>query len=266
MKMVEKFTNYVDQECPYCHRLLTTTSAYTLHLRKCKQNPESEWCQSHQKVCPKCGKSFVGDRTFCSRHCANGHVESAEQIEKMKSTLHSTLFRQGRLHCNKKEKRFCEGCQKEISWENKFPYCNSCRRKYVPYSEEAKRKQSEKLKGRSRWNIHRNQISYAEKFWINVLNNNEIPFEREYPVKKLDNIHCYFLDFFIERNGKKLDLEIDGKQHEYRKESDRNRDVYLSSKDFIVYRIPWNEINSEKGKLLMKEKIDKFLVFYQKLI
>ena len=28
-----------------------------------------------------------------------------------------------------------------------------------------------------------------------------------------------------------------------------------------VYRVEWNEINSEKGKQIMKEKIDKFLNF-----
>ena len=30
------------------------------------------------------------------------------------------------------------------------------------------------------------------------------------------------------------------------------------------YRIDWNEINSEKGKLRMKEKIDRFLDFLNK--
>ena len=33
----------------------------------------------------------------------------------------------------------------------------------------------------------------------------------------------------------------------------------------IKKRIEWNEINSENGSNLMKEKIDKFLEFYNKL-
>ena len=40
---------------------------------------------------------------------------------------------------------------------------------------------------------------------------------------------------------------------------------FISSNPYIVYRIEWNEINSEEGKQLMKEKIDKFLDFYNNL-
>ena len=39
----------------------------------------------------------------------------------------------------------------------------------------------------------------------------------------------WFLDFYIELNNKKIDLEIDGKQHKYkdRIESDTKRDIYI---------------------------------------
>ena len=43
------------------------------------------------------------------------------------------------------------------------------------------------------------------------------------------------------------------------------RDEYIKSKGLHVYRIPWNEINSDSGKLLMKEKIDNFLIYYNEL-
>ena len=64
-----------------------------------------------------------------------------------------------------------------------------------------------------------------------------------------------------------LDLEIDGKQHKYedRKKSDIERDNYLTNNNFIVYRIDWNEINTQKGKEQMKDKIEKFLSFYNSL-
>lgn len=103
----------------------------------------------------------------------------------------------------------------------------------------------------------RNIISYAEQFWINVLDNNNITYIREYHYDK------YFLDFLIEYNGQKIDLEIDGKQHNYldRIEHDKIRDEYLTSNNFIVYRIQWNEISSTNGSLQMKEKIDRFLNF-----
>lgn len=123
------------------------------------------------------------------------------------------------------------------------------------------------MKGKPRWNIHRNQTSFAEKFWEIVLTNNSICFNREVPIRKDDNIHCYFLDFFIEKNGINIDLEIDGKQHtlKERKESDDIRDIFLKDKGFIVYRVPWNDIKSKSGKDEMKNKIDSFLRFYNSL-
>lgn len=281
--MVNKFLKYVDQECPYCNAKTTTTSGYTSHIKyHCRKNPNSEWYKNHQKICPKCGKEFVGETKFCSRSCANGHIVTEEQKEKTRNTLLKTLEKNGyrgkplkkytikestiKESTIKKltnEKRFCEGCGKEISWGNKYPYCNKCRPKYIPYSEEAKKKQSEVMKGKPRWHIHRNQSSFAETFFEKVLKNNKIDFKREVAIKKDDGIHCYFLDFLIEKNGKLIDLEIDGSQHQLpeRLESDKIRDSFLKNKNYIVYRIQWNDIKSENGKLQMKEKINNFLLF-----
>lgn len=107
----------------------------------------------------------------------------------------------------------------------------------------------------------RNIISYPEKFWIKVLDNNSIEYVKEHYVE-----NKYFLDFFIEKDGIKIDLEIDGKQHLYddRKNHDIERDKYLTEKGYIVYRIPWNEINTKQGKEKMKQKIDNFLYFLKK--
>ena len=109
----------------------------------------------------------------------------------------------------------------------------------------------------------RNIISYPEKFWMNVLENNNINYIHNYPIKKSDNMSNYFLDFYIEIDDRKIDLEIDGKQHKYkdRQESDKIRDEYLKSLNFEIYRIDWNQINSEIGKEKMKEKIDLFLKY-----
>lgn len=108
----------------------------------------------------------------------------------------------------------------------------------------------------------RNIKSYAEIFWHNVLQNNNIEYISEHYFDKK-----YFLDFYIIKNGIEIDLEIDGKQHKYkdRIEHDKIRDEYIKSKNIIVYRIEWNEIKSENGSNLMKEKIDKFLEFYNNI-
>ena len=106
-------------------------------------------------------------------------------------------------------------------------------------------------------------MSYAEKFWVKVLDNNNIPYIKEYHLN-----NKYFLDFLIEKNGKKIDLEIDGKQHTYsdRVEHDKIRDEYVIAEGYIVYRIPWNKMTgkqeeSEQTKL----KINEFLDFYNSL-
>lgn len=108
----------------------------------------------------------------------------------------------------------------------------------------------------------RNIKSYAEKFWIEVLRNNNIDYISEYFLDKK-----YFLDFYIVKNGIEIDLEIDGKQHKYeeRLEHDKIRDEYILSKNIIVYRVEWNEIKSENGSLLMKQKIDDFITFYNSI-
>ena len=107
----------------------------------------------------------------------------------------------------------------------------------------------------------RNISSYPEIFWKKVLNNNNIEYKHNFKFDK------YFLDFYIMNNGKFIDLEIDGKQHKYpdRLESDKIRDIFITKNNIIVYRIEWNEINSEKGKKLMEEKINKFLDFYKNI-
>lgn len=109
--------------------------------------------------------------------------------------------------------------------------------------------------------------SFAEKFWMEVLNNNNIPFEFNFYINKrrdlgVDEDFGYFLDFKI---GNNIDLEIDGKQHKVFKdriEKDKHRDELLTNAGWKVYRIDFNEIRTEEGKQLMKNKIYDFLDWY----
>jgi very-short-patch-repair endonuclease len=58
-------------------------------------------------------------------------------------------------------------------------------------------------------------------------------------------------------------LEIDGKQHNFRKEHDIKRDSYLSNNNnIIIYRIKWKSINNDKGKKYIENEIKNFLDFY----
>lgn len=262
--MVINFNNYIDKECPYCGKVTHTTSAYTLHTKQCHYNKESNWYkQNHiEKICPKCGVTFISatkEQVFCCRKCANSHSHTENSKTKISNGVKEHLISIG----FKSNKIYCYKCGKQIR-KNLSGLCNSCYLK-SDYRKELDKRHSEIMKGKPRWNIHRNQTSYAEDFFINVLDNNGIKYEREKSIKKLDNIHCYFLDFYIEVNNIKIDLEIDGSQHKEREESDKNRDSYLESLGIKVYRIPWNNINSEKGKKIMKDKISNFLNFLNEI-
>ena len=222
-----------------------------------KQNALNSWI-SEQHKCEKCGKIMTekfGSGRFCSRACANSRILSEESKQKISNKLKSTAI----------EPKFCKVCGKLLNPRNKSGFCSSCYL-HQPHSEESKRKQSETMKRKSypRWNIKRSEPSYAEKFFMSVLQNNNINYTFEHAVPNQKK-HFYYLDFYIEKNDKKIDLEIDGKQHKDRAEHDTTRDSYLTEKGYIVYRITWNNINSESGKLRMQNKIQEFIDFYNSL-
>ena len=114
----------------------------------------------------------------------------------------------------------------------------------------------------------RNTKSYAEKFWKEVLDNNNIPYQAEYVLKKsdlgIDSLNNFFLDFLLPGN---IDLEIDGKQHNYenRKEHDKERDAILSQHGYTIYRIQWINPNTPSNKLKVQNQIKEFLDWYQKI-
>lgn len=157
--------------------------------------------------------------------------------------------------------RYCSECGKQLSIKNKSGLCFRHSQIKVHATDEYREKiRQSQLRlvanGTHKGWKSRNIKSYAEKFFETVLNNNNISYDRERYVGK------YFLDFVIGD----IDLEIDGKQHQYedRKQSDSIRDEYLRSQGYFVYRIKWNEINSVSGKEMMKDKIDLFLDFVEK--
>ena len=219
-----------------------------------RQEKDKKWIEE-QHLCEHCGKIMTekfGSGRFCSRSCANSKSHSEETKMKIKTSIHRTYSI---------VEKFCSICGKKLNNHNKYGLCRSCYNKNYP--EEVKQKQSVIMQDKPRWNIHRNQKSFAEKFWEEVLKNNNIQFKSEVSLK-YDEKHCYFLDFEIEKGGKLIDLEIDGQQHLYRVIEDKIRDNFIS-KTHIIYRVSWNNIKSAKGKVEIQEKISKFIEFYNKL-
>jgi hypothetical protein len=227
--------------------------------------------QSGVFKCEKCGKVMTTkykSGRFCSEKCCHSRILSKESKKKMSTSVQKTMHSKEYREANKARHKIAVDNRKEEYFKNPSR-CTVCG-KILPYDQRYLKTCSEQClmisyKTRTRWNIHRNQTSFAEKFFMGVLENNHIEYIHEHPVKKDDGIHCYYLDFLITINGKNIDLEIDGQQHDYRKDEDAIRDKYLTECGFIVYRIKWNDVIAEKGKQEMKEKIDLFLDFINAL-
>ena len=270
-----------------------------------EMNPDEHTRKEVKTICEKCGKEFtqitseyyvrIGKASrFCSRKCANSHpdackgktkivkcVDCGKDVE-VKNQTNPKLVRcndckksHEQIRCNRNLNSshiyiqrncvVCGGIIPQIMTKSgrysTTKYCSKECHHIDKVKNGHKAYESAKKKGLHKPWQSRNIISYPEKFWIGVLENNNISFVREYFLDKK-----YFLDFYIETNGRKIDLEIDGEQHQREDhiKHDKMRDEYVTSLGVEVYRVPWNCINDERGKTLMKSKIDDFLSFYNK--
>lgn len=238
----------------------------------------------HQKVereCPVCETKFIvlenEDKVTCSFSCANRHfrkVRPLETREKISSTLVDG-YKEGRiksLNKGKSKEYVCVSCgtvfERRRKSDGKLSSSKCCSRACsvnMIKSRALKRVEDGLHQG---WTT-RNIASYPELFFKKVLEQNGIPFEFNKRIKKKDlGINCksnYFLDFYLPLAN--IDLEIDGKQHEYedRVVSDNIRDEHLS-KICTVYRIKWRKISTDEGKKYIKSEIVKFLAFYSSCV
>lgn len=216
-------------------------------------------------ICENCGCSHdgsYGSGRFCSAKCARCFSTKRNRADISKK-VSTKLLKRREIHQFKTDFsiRYCSECGKQLGIKNTSGLC--CRHFQIKvhataeYREKIRQSQLRLVASGTHkgWRT-RNITSYAEKFFETVLNNNRISYDRERHVGK------YFLDFVIGQ----IDLEIDGKQHEYpeRRQSDMERDRFLRSKGYFVYRIKWNEINSEDGKTMMKDKIDLLIDFIER--
>lgn len=87
---------------------------------------------------------------------------------------------------------------------------------------------------------NRQESTLHEKMLWDVLRGkklNELKFRRQFPIGR------YIVDFY--NHPYKLVIEIDGKNHENKKEYDKNMDRYLKSCGFNVIRFSSKEIESD---------------------
>jgi hypothetical protein len=213
------------------------------------------------KACPVCQAEFEtitghkNERNTCSIACSNSFKPKREKLsnhKKIKRT-HSKARRD--------YKKNCIICNAEFKGTKKVKSCSEkCKRELL------KRNMKDRIEsGNHQGWASRKIESYPERFFKKVLGLNKILYEFNLPVSKkslgLNSGSNYFLDFLIEINGTKLDLEIDGKQHEMkdRKESDLKRDEALIKNGYLVHRIKWKNPVNDENKKYIKNEITKLL-------
>lgn len=220
--------------------------------------------QNKRNYCLECGKEIQHGKKFCCSSCAAKYNNRKRKLsDETKMKISESLKKRNTKNEKKEHAVVCKNCGKIfLTTKKNICYCSQeCAHNSEIVKEKIRKKAYERIENGtfSGWKV-RSCRSYPEKFWEKVLDNNSINFiPEDFSTKK------YFLDFLIEKDGKKIDLEIDGKQHKERKEHDIERDNFLVENGFVVYRIKWNSINSEVGKAKMKEKIDDFLRFYNEI-
>ena len=225
--------------------------------------------------CLYCGKELVKKTgKFCNNSCAAKYNNARRKLsDETKAKIAKSLSNTKKeLRLKSKAKsgnpKTCIICGKEFVPERTKNYRFSLRKTcsnecyhlmMVQKGKEAAAKLIEE--GRHKGWQSRNITSYAEQFWITVLNNNNIQYKREFYFEK------YFLDFYIEKGNLKIDLEIDGKQHAYPERilHDKERDNFLTENNFLIYRVKWNDLKTENSKAEMQNKINAFLTWYNTL-
>lgn len=238
-----------------------------------------------ERRCPNCGKTFKtntkDDSKTCSWKCSNTFFSEKRKksfVEKSKTIKCSVCGVEKEVDirarkdfiCNKckvtynpikhKTKK-CIECEKPIYNTNKSGYCKECLPKSTEYRKKLSRVQKKLIKeGKHKgWKSRKGlEPSYPEKYFIDLLNNESIKFQREVKIGK------YFIDFLLPGN---FVLEIDGKQHNYpeRRKSDIDKDKFLLENGFDIFRIQWYNPSVNKDKLY--PQILKFYNrFYSKFI
>lgn len=89
----------------------------------------------------------------------------------------------------------------------------------------------------------RTKSSYPETFFEKLLAMNDIHFQREVRIGR------WFADFVHDKHV----LEIDGRQHDERQESDKQKDEFLKEQGFTVTRIRWCNPRSKQLATMMAE-------------
>jgi hypothetical protein len=202
-------------------------------------------------ICEMCKKEHngkYGSGRFCSSFCArkfSTHKNRKEISERVSKKLKII-----RKPC------FCLMCNREISFKTKTSLCGDCSRR-VQTSEKTKIKLSNIMKHKVQLGVHKgwkpnNKNSRFEhkvkEHLIQLGFEENRDFIQEYSISKnfitkgKEKCGAYRLDFYFP--FQKIAIEIDGKQHIWRKDSDTLKDLRMLSIGIKVFRVPVSDKNN----------------------
>lgn len=238
-------------------------------LRKIEREQQKldAWLQEKHR-CENCNKVMTekyGSGRFCCSACAHSRKQSDETKEKISQSVHANLHKNTSTSSYisyfeafskySAAPKFCSICGKQLTYEQR--HRKTCSE--TCYRMRLSEAVNERIQNgtHNSWATPRTK-SYPEKFWTQVLVNNNIEFEEQHKVNTPTTY--YLLDFLLLGC---IDLEIDGKQHldEAHKKHDEQRNTTLQKMGFIVYRIPWI-VPSKKNNEKIVEQINSFINFY----
>lgn len=207
----------------------------------------------YMKFCENCGKehdeSYKTGR-FCSEKCSKGFSTKAKRKEinqavskKLKKDPPLQICKncQGSFKSKKKNQQFCSNsCSLKYKWKDP-QYKKDMSKMSTNLANKRHLDKDPSFGWQSREKIN---PSYPESVAINFLESKNINFIREVKEGK------YFIDLALPE--RRIAIEIDGQQHEKRKQSDFNKDLYLISRGWKVFRIKYPEQN-------IKTEIEKII-------
>lgn len=217
-----------EETCKYCGKVWKNKNSCTVHGHYCEDNPNR--IDSPFAIYQKELREGKRKKTYTNQY------DKAQKLGLDKPTI-SDKTRQkmgdvwrGRRHSEESKKKISTSMKKYLT-ENpdKVPYL---------------------------LNHYSHGPSYPEIYWMDLIAKEKLDLSYH------KQIWLYQLDFF---NGeKKIDLEIDGKQHENDpriKESDLRRTQYLENLGWKVIRVKWDEwkSSSKKKKKVFVETLRKLL-------
>lgn len=214
-------------------------------------------------ICPKCGKEFENNtnRKFCTRSCANSHIQTKEQN-------YSRKLKRKKKYLNPQNPNYRKLLQELIDKkEEKLPYfgiCSRCGKEFIFYKKGRKNcddckcnkglhykvKNSSKMGGiREKGGKTKNYIKY-----INKLNEEMILNLSEYEVAKyLDRLNLKW-----HRNWKGFEyIDLLGRKRKY------YPDFYVEDFDLYIEYKGWiNKENSHKMKSALENNNFKLKIIY----